>query len=98
MYYVIVAYDREQSLQDRMRARPEHVARLQALRDQGRLLTAGPCPIIDSEDPGESGFSGSVIIAEFDSLQTAQDWADSDPYRVSGVYEKTEVRPFKLVF
>ena len=98
MYYVIVAYDKENSLQARMGARSGHLERLKRLRDEGRLLTAGPCPSVDSEDPGEAGFTGSVIIAEFDCLESAQQWADADPYIAAGVYERTEVRPFKKVF
>lgn len=98
MYYVIIGHDKQGSLPARLEARPAHLERLQALRDQGRLLTAGPCPNVDAEDPGDSGFSGSVIIAEFSSLQDAQDWADSDPYVETGAYERTEVRPFKKVF
>lgn len=98
MYYAINAYDNPASLQIRMSARPRHLARLQELRDAGRLLTAGPCPVIDSEDPGPSGFSGSVIIAEFESLAAAESWANDDPYMAAGVYERVEVRPFKKVF
>ena len=98
MYYVITAYDRENSMQNRMAVRSEHLARLQKLRDEGRLLTAGPCPKVDSEDPGDAGVSGSVIIAEFDCLESAQKWAEEDPYCGAGVYEKTDVRPYKKVF
>lgn len=98
MYYVIVARDREGSLQDRLANRPAHLERLSALRDEGRLLTAGPCPNIDGEDPGEAGFSGSVIIAEFDSLESARKWADEDPYRAADVYRSVDVRPYKKVF
>ena len=98
MYYVIVGYDKENSLQARKGARSGHLERLKQLRDEGRLLTAGPCPSVDSEDPGEAGFTGSVIIAEFDCLESAQQWADDDPYIAAGVYERTEVRPFKKVF
>lgn len=98
MYYVIIGYDKENSLQDRLSARPDHVARLQQLRNDGRLLTAGPCPNVDGEDPGDAGFSGSVIIAEFDSIESAQQWVDDDPYTAAGVYARIEVRPFKKVF
>lgn len=98
MYYAIHALDTPDSLDARVRARPDHLARLQALRDSGRLLTAGPFPAIDSEDPGPSGFSGSLIIAEFDSLDAAREWADGDPYAAAGVYERVDVRPFKKVF
>lgn len=98
MYYVIFAKDVPQSLSKRLEARPNHLARLQALRDQGRLLVAGPMPAIDNEDPGENGFSGSTIIAEFDSLEEAKKWADADPYSAAGVYESVDIRPFKKVF
>ena len=98
MLYAIIAQDVENSLQDRLAARPKHLERLTALQDQGRLILAGPHPAIDSEDPGESGFSGSLIVAEFDSLNEAQAWADSDPYVAAGVYEKVTVKPFKKVF
>ena len=98
MYYVIIAYDKENSMQDRVAARSDHVARLQNLRDDGRLLTAGPWPRVDSEDPGDASVSGSVIIAEFDCLESAQQWAEADPYCTAGVYETTDVRPYKKVF
>ena len=98
MYYAIIARDKSGSLQNRLGSRPQHLARLQQLRDEGRLLTAGPCPNIDAEEPGENGFSGSIIIAEFDSLPSAQSWADQDPYVAAGVYDNVEVRPFKKVF
>ena len=98
MYYVIIGHDKADSLQDRLATRPRHLERLETLRQQGRLLTAGPCPNGDSEDPGDAGFSGSVIIAEFDSLEAARSWADADPYVATGVYETTDVRPFKKVF
>ena len=98
MYYAICAYDRPDSLDSRLCARPDHLARLQELRDQGRLLTAGPFPAIDSEDPGPSGFSGSLIVAEFESLDEARAWAEADPYGAAGVYERVDVRPFKKVF
>jgi uncharacterized protein YciI len=78
-------------------ARPAHLARLIALRDEGRLLLAGPCPAIDAEDPGPAGFSGSLVIAEFDSLEAARAWADADPYAEAGVYTRVEVRPFRKV-
>jgi len=86
------------SLGLRKRARSEHLARLEALRDEGRLLTAGPMPAVDSEDPAEAGFTGSVIIAEFDSLEAARAWADADPYRAAGVYDTVEVVPYKKVY
>lgn len=98
MYYVIVAADAPDSLDARLAARPDHVARLQVLREEGRLLTAGPCPALDAEDPGDAGFSGSVIIAEFDSLAAAQEWAENDPYVHAGVYRDVDVKPFNNVF
>ncbi|WP_027712127.1 YciI family protein [Dickeya chrysanthemi] len=98
MLYVIYATDVPGSLEQRLAARPAHLARLQALRDQGRLLTAGPLPAIDSEDPGTAGFTGSTVIAEFQSLEAARQWADDDPYIAAGVYEAVSVKPFKKVF
>jgi uncharacterized protein YciI len=97
MLYSIVGIDNPNSLEARMAVRDEHVARLKELLAQGRLIIAGPNPAIDSEDPGEDGFSGSIIIAEFDSLQTAQNWADEDPYIKSGAYASVIVKPFKKV-
>lgn len=97
MWYVIEGYDGADALPKRLAARPEHIARVIALRDAGRLLLAGPCPAIDAEDPGPAGFSGSVVIAEFESLLTAREWADADPYLAAGVYTRIEVRPFKRV-
>jgi len=97
MLYSIVGIDNPNSLQARMAVRGEHVARLQALVESGRLIVAGPNPAIDSEDPGEAGFSGSIIIAEFDSLQEAQAWADEDPYIKSGAYASVTVKPFRKV-
>jgi len=95
MLYMIVGEDRPGSLEQRLAARPEHLARLQALQAEGRLLLAGPCPAIDSPDPGAAGFSGSLIVAEFASLDAAQAWADVDPYIAAGVYQKVTVKPFK---
>ena len=86
-----------ESLHSRMQARSAHLARLVALKDAGRLLLAGPCPAIDDEDPGPAGFSGSIVIAEFDSLDAARAWADADPYVDAGVYARVEVRPFRPV-
>ena len=97
MLYSIVGIDKPNSLEARMSVRAEHVARLQELLAQGRLIIAGPNPAIDSDDPGEAGFSGSIIIAEFDSLQAAQNWADEDPYIKSGAYDSVMVKPFKKV-
>jgi hypothetical protein len=97
MLYSIVGIDNPNSLDARMAVRSEHVARLQELLAQGRLIIAGPNPAIDSDDPGEAGFSGSIIVAEFDSLQAAEDWADEDPYIKSGAYASVMVKPFKKV-
>lgn len=97
MWYVIYSKDREDSLPARMEARPEHLARVDALLQEGRLLLAGPRPAIDAEDPGPAGFQGSLIVAQFDSLEDARQWADSDPYVRAGVYESIEVTPFKRV-
>ena len=97
MLYSIVGMDVENSLEARMAARPAHVERLVDLKNQGRLIIAGPNPAIDSSDPGEAGFSGSIIIAEFDSLSAAQTWADADPYIESGAYASVLVKPFKKV-
>ena len=98
MFYAIICSDVADSLDKRLSARPDHVCRLQELQDEGRLLIAGPHPHIDSEDPGPAGFSGSLIVAEFDSLESAQAWADADPYIAAGVYENVVVKPFKKVF
>lgn len=97
MWYAIEGYDGEGVLERRMGARDAHLARLQALLDAGRLLLAGPCPAIDAEDPGPAGFSGSIVIAEFGSLEEARVWADADPYIEAGVYARVDVRPFRLV-
>lgn len=95
MFYAIIAEDKTGSLPDRLTARPAHLERLNALQDEGRLLLAGPHPAVDAEDPGEAGFSGSLVVAEFDSLEAAKAWADADPYVTAGVYEKVTVKPFK---
>jgi uncharacterized protein len=97
MWYAIEGYDAQDALPKRLAARPAHLARLIALREEGRLLLAGPCPAIDAEDPGPAGFSGSLVIAEFDSLEAARTWADADPYTETGVYTRVEVRPFRKV-
>lgn len=97
MLYAIIAEDLENSLEQRLQARPAHVDRLNELLDAGRLILAGPHPAIDSEDPGTNGFSGSLIVAEFDSLEAAQAWADEDPYIKANVYKKVTVKPFKKV-
>ena len=97
MWYAIEGYDVDGTLSKRLEARAAHLARLTALRDEGRLLIAGPCPAIDAEDPGPAGFSGSIVIAEFESLEAAQAWAKADPYVDAGVYGRVEVRPFRKV-
>ena len=97
MWYAIIGNDKKDSLSARLAARPEHLARLEALRDAGRLKLAGPFPAIDAFDPGPAGFSGSLIVAEFGSLAEAKEWADADPYLAAGVYSGVEVRPFKPV-
>lgn len=98
MLYVIIAEDVADSLQARKTARPAHLERLQLLKDAGRLVLAGPHPLVDTENAGEAGFSGSLIVAEFESLQVAHDWAANDPYVAAGVYAKVTVKPFKKVF
>ncbi|MGH8117031.1 MAG: YciI family protein [Rhodanobacteraceae bacterium] len=95
MWYAITGLDVEGSLDKRKAARPRHVARLQQLLDEGRLLLAGPFPAIDAEDPGPAGFSGSLIIAEFEDLEAAKAWAHADPYKAAGVYREVTVRPFR---
>lgn len=97
MLYAIIGTDHPESLEKRLAARPDHLARLQALQEAGRLLLAGPFPSIDSADPGPAGFSGSLIVAEFDSLESAKAWADADPYIAAGVYAHVEVKPFRKV-
>jgi len=97
MWYAIIGTDVPNSLEKRLTARPAHLARLQTLQNEGRLLLAGPFPAVDAIDPGPAGFTGSLIVADFASLQDAQQWADADPYVTAGVYESTSVRPFKKV-
>lgn len=97
MLYAIISQDKPGSLDARLQARPGHLARLETLRDDGKLVLAGPHPAIDCNDPGAAGFSGSLVVAEFDALETAQAWADADPYIAAGVYEKVTVKPFKKV-
>jgi uncharacterized protein YciI len=97
MLYAIIATDVQNSLKNRLNARPAHLARLEQLKNEGRLILAGPHPAVDSNDPGPAGFSGSLIVAEFDSLLAAQQWAEADPYRAAGVYASVLVKPFKLV-
>jgi len=96
--YAIISEDVENSLAKRLAVRPKHLQRLQALQDAGRLVLAGPHPAIDSENPGDAGFSGSLVVAEFASLEAARQWANSDPYIEAGVYAKVIVKPFKKVF
>jgi len=98
MLYVIYTEDKADSLADRLATRTEHRARLQALHEEGRLILAGPNPVADSNEPGDAGFSGSTIVAEFASLADAQRWADADPYALSGVYVRVTVKPFIRVF
>jgi len=97
MLYALISQDAVDTLEKRMAARPEHVKRLEQLRDEGRLILAGPHPAIDSDDPGAAGFTGSLVVAEFDSLEDARLWANADPYMVAGVYEQITVKPFKKV-
>ena len=97
MWYAIISEDIENSLEKRMQARPDHRQRLHQLKDEGRLLVAGPHPAIDSPEPGEAGFTGSLVIAEFNSLVEAQQWADADPYVTARVYSKVVVKPYKKV-
>ena len=98
MLYAILSQDVENSLELRKKARPAHIERLQQLQEAGRLIIAGPHPNIDSNDPGPAGFSGSLVIAEFDSLEDARQWAEQDPYAQGGVYHQVTVKPFKKVF
>ncbi|WP_271273367.1 YciI family protein [Aliamphritea hakodatensis] len=97
MFYAIISEDKPNTLEQRMAARPAHLERLIALKDEGRLLIAGPHPAIDSEDPGPAGFTGSLVVAEFNSLESAQEWASDDPYLHQGVYERVVVKPYKKV-
>lgn len=97
MFYAIIANDADGSLEKRLAARPAHLERLNALLDEGRLLLAGPHPAIDTEEPGEAGFTGSLIVAEFKSLEDAKAWAADDPYQHAGVYASVIVKPFKKV-
>jgi hypothetical protein len=97
MLYAFISQDTADTLKKRMAARPEHIKRLEQLRDEGRLILAGPHPAIDSDDPGPAGFTGSLVVAEFDSLEDARRWANADPYLAAGVYEQTSVKPFKKV-
>ena len=98
MYYVLMGEDTAGSLERRLNARPGHLARLHALQDEGRLLTAGPLPAIDASDPGAAGYTGSLIIAQFDSIDDARAWADQDPYMLEGVFARVDIKPFRKVF
>ena len=98
MLYAIISQDVDNSLERRLQARPAHLERLTELQNEGRLVLAGPHPAIDSEDPGSAGFSGSLIVAEFASLEDAKAWANTDPYVTAGVYEQVTVKPFRKVF
>ncbi len=97
MLYAIISEDVENSLEIRLGARPAHLQHLQVLKDEGRLVLAGPHPAIDSNDPGPAGFSGSLVVAEFPSLDEAQQWADADPYKAAGVFSRVAVKPFRKV-
>jgi len=97
MMYALIGEDAPNTLEQRLAVRGEHLARLQALQAEGRLILAGPCPAVDSPDPGPAGFTGSVIVAEFDSLAAAQAWADADPYTTTGVFARCTVKPFRKV-
>ena len=97
MLYAIISEDIDNSLEKRKGARPAHLERIQGLVDEGRLIVGGPHPAIDTEDPGEAGFTGSLVVAEFGSLEEAQAWADADPYVAAGVYARVTVKPFKKV-
>ena len=97
MLYAIISEDNDNSLEKRLSVRPAHVERLQQLKAEGRLILAGPHPAIDNEEPGTNGFTGSLIVAEFESLESAQQWADNDPYIGAGVYKQVTVKPFKKV-
>lgn len=98
MLYAIISEDNANSLELRKGARPDHLARLQILKDAGRLVLAGPHPSIDAENPGDAGFTGSLVVAEFASLQDAESWAAADPYVTAGVYQNVVIKPFKKVF
>ncbi|HSR01847.1 MAG TPA: YciI family protein [Methylophilaceae bacterium] len=95
MWYAIIGEDISNSLEKRLEARPDHIARLTALKNEGRLLLAGPFPAIDAQDPGRAGFSGSLIVAEFDDIEAAKQWAEADPYVSTGVYQQVTVKPFR---
>lgn len=98
MLYAIIATDVPDSLENRLAARPAHLARLEQLKSEGRMVLAGPHPAVDSNDPGTAGFTGSLVVAEFESLQAAEQWAEADPYKAAGVYGDVVVKPLKRVF
>ena len=98
MLYAIIAEDAENSLEKRMSVRPAHIERLNTLQNEGRLILAGPHPAIDTEEPGNAGFTGSLVVAEFTNLEDAQTWANDDPYKHSGAYAEVTVKPFKKIF
>jgi len=97
MLYAIICTDHEDSLKKRLSVRPDHLLRIEKLKQQGKLILAGPHPAIDSDDPGTEGFTGSLIVAQFESLQAAQDWTEQDPYVIAGVFKSVVVKPFKQV-
>jgi uncharacterized protein YciI len=97
MLYAIISQDKPDSLERRLQARPAHLARLEALKNDARLILAGPHPAVDSPDPGPAGFTGSLVVAEFDSLEAARAWADADPYMAADVYARSDVKPFRKV-
>ena len=97
MLYAIISQDKPDSLERRLQARPAHLARLEALKNDARLILAGPHPAVDSPDPGPAGFTGSLVVAEFDSLEAARAWADADPYMAADVYARIDVKPFRKV-
>lgn len=97
MLYAIMSQDAENSLELRKQTRPQHLERLEKLKNEGRLIIAGPHPAIDANDPGPNGFTGSLVVAEFENLDAAENWANEDPYKKAGVYQKTIVKPFKMV-
>lgn len=97
MLYAIIGEDSENSLEKRLQVRPRHIERLNRLKDEGRMILAGPFPAIDSNDPGPAGFTGSMIVAEFETLEDAKRWAEADPYLSEGVYRQVTVKPFKKV-
>lgn len=98
MLYAIISEDKPGSLENRKKTRPAHLVRINLLKEEGRVILAGPHPAVDNEDPGDAGFTGSLVVAEFGSLEEAKSWADADPYVSGGVYAKVTVKPFRKVF